>query len=43
MRQVLGMEGKAKHVFKYIALVSKYKGQTQLKDLKAASNQGKNK
>jgi len=34
MEQVFAMEGKAQHVFKYLKLVSKYKGQTTIKDLK---------
>ncbi len=38
--QVFVTEGKAKEVFKYLALVSKYKGTTTLKQLKLA-NAGK--
>ncbi len=34
MEQVFTMEGKASQVFKYLKLVSKYKGQTSVKDLK---------
>jgi hypothetical protein len=41
MEQVFGMEGKAQHVFKYLKLVSKYKGQTTVKDLKNAKKAGK--
>jgi len=37
--QILVREGKAKDVFKYLALVSKHKGNTTLKQLKMqASN-----
>ena len=36
--QVFVQEGKAKEVFKYLALVSKYKGQTTLKELKAQAS-----
>ncbi len=32
--QIFIREGKAKEVFKYLALVSKHKGQTTLKELK---------
>ena len=34
MNQVFVAEGKAKHVFKYLALVSKHKGSTTLQQLK---------
>jgi len=33
MEQVLTMAGKAKQVFKYLELVSQYKGHTTLKEL----------
>jgi hypothetical protein len=41
MEQVFTMEGKAKQVFKYLKLVSKYKGQTTVKDLKNAKKESK--
>lgn len=37
MQQVFVTEGKAKQVFKYLALVSKHKGNTTLKQLKEAA------
>jgi hypothetical protein len=40
MEQVFTMEGKAKHVFKYLKLVSKHKGQTTLKDLSKSKKSG---
>jgi hypothetical protein len=36
--QIFVREGKAKEVFKYLALVSKHKGNLTLKQLKAESN-----
>ena len=33
MRQVIQISGKAKHVFKYIELMKRYKGNVTLKDL----------
>jgi hypothetical protein len=41
MEKILAMEDKAKNVFKYINLVSKYKGHMTLKQLKQQAQAGK--
>lgn len=41
MKNILVIENKAKHVFKYINLVSKYKGHLTLKELSQQAQEAK--